>query len=68
MATKIDKSRGLCFGIAFTVFAFFVQELQTHEGSMDFLAPEYQMILENADELKSEFLKQPSRLERLYGE
>jgi len=35
---------------------------------MDFLAPEYQMILENAEELKSEFLKQPSRLERLYGE
>nr|CAB3225183.1 Bardet-Biedl syndrome 7 protein homolog [Phallusia mammillata] len=44
-----------------------LQELQVHEGSMDFLAPEYREILAEADKIKAEFKKQPARLERLYG-
>nr|XP_002127808.1 Bardet-Biedl syndrome 7 protein homolog [Ciona intestinalis] len=44
-----------------------LQELQTHEGNINFLAPEYQQILEEAEDLKIQFKKQPARLERLYG-
>uniref|UniRef100_H2Y5K0 Bardet-Biedl syndrome 7 protein homolog n=1 Tax=Ciona savignyi TaxID=51511 RepID=H2Y5K0_CIOSA len=44
-----------------------LQELQTHEGNMEFLAPEYQQILEDGEDLKIKFKKQPARLERLYG-
>jgi len=44
-----------------------LQDLATHEGNSSFLAPEYQDILKNADELKEQHKKQPARLERLYG-
>ncbi|XP_076807399.1 BBSome complex member BBS7-like isoform X2 [Clavelina lepadiformis] len=44
-----------------------LQELRVHEGNLDFLAPEYQSILLDAEEIKREFQKQPARLERLYG-
>jgi len=44
-----------------------LQDLATHEGNTAFLAPEYQDILKNADELREQHKKQPARLERLYG-
>jgi len=31
------------------------------------LAPEYQDILQNSEEIKKDFAKQPAHLERLYG-
>ena len=34
---------------------------------MNFLSPEYQDIINNADNLLKEFKKQPCHLERLYG-
>ncbi|MGH0183113.1 UNVERIFIED_CONTAM: hypothetical protein FKN15_024259 [Acipenser sinensis] len=43
------------------------QELQVHEGNVDFLIPEYRSILEEADHLLEEYKKQPAHLERLYG-
>ena len=45
----------------------FTQELHVHENNLDFLSPEYRQILEEADELKAEFKRQPCHLERLYG-
>ncbi|XP_048365921.1 Bardet-Biedl syndrome 7 protein [Sphaerodactylus townsendi] len=44
-----------------------LKELQTHEGNMDFLIPEYRNIVEEADQLLKEHEKQPASLERLYG-
>nr|XP_039265008.1 Bardet-Biedl syndrome 7 protein homolog isoform X1 [Styela clava] len=44
-----------------------LKELQVHEGNIDFLAAEYQMILGDSEMLKEEFKKQPAHLERLYG-
>lgn len=44
-----------------------LKDLTVHEGNSDFLAPEYKAILENADELRKEFKRQPCHLERLYG-
>ena len=44
-----------------------VQELQIHEGNLDFMSPEYRQILEDADNLQTEYKKQPCHLERLYG-
>lgn len=38
-----------------------------HEGGVDFLTEEYQMILADEKRLKEEFKKQPAHLERLYG-
>jgi len=43
------------------------QELQIHEPSVQFLSPEHQQILNNADKIQAEFKKQPCHLERLYG-
>ncbi|KAG2466262.1 BBS7 protein, partial [Polypterus senegalus] len=43
------------------------EELQVHEGNIDFLIPEYRSILEDADHLIEEYKKQPAHLERLYG-
>ncbi|KAK6172249.1 hypothetical protein SNE40_015952 [Patella caerulea] len=44
-----------------------LKELQVHEADTNFLSPEYQQILEEADALQIEFKKQPCHLERLYG-
>lgn len=46
---------------------FLCQELEVHEGGVDFLTEEYQMILADEKRLKEEFKKQPAHLERLYG-
>ena len=46
---------------------FCIQELHVHENSLDFLSPEYRQILDEADELRAEFKRQPCHLERLYG-
>jgi len=43
------------------------QELQVHENDVNYLSPEYQQILADADKLKAEYKKQPCHLERLYG-
>lgn len=43
------------------------EELQVHEGNVDFLLPKYRSILEEADELLEEYKRQPAHLERLYG-
>ncbi len=52
----------------FKYFSLMVQELQIHEGNLDFMSPEYRQILEDADKLQVEYKKQPCHLERLYGE
>lgn len=39
-----------------------------HEEDTGFLSPEYQYILEHADDLQQQFKRQPAQLERLYGE
>lgn len=44
-----------------------IQELQIHEGDLEFMSPEYRQILEEADTLQQEYKKQPCHLERLYG-
>ncbi|XP_075738416.1 BBSome complex member BBS7 [Rhipicephalus microplus] len=44
-----------------------LKDLKVYEGNSDCLAPEYQDILEQSDELELEFKKQPCYLERLYG-
>ncbi|XP_076069179.1 BBSome complex member BBS7-like isoform X2 [Oratosquilla oratoria] len=44
-----------------------LRELGSHEADTSFLAPEYQYILDNADELQAQYRKQPCHLERLYG-
>lgn len=44
-----------------------LRELSSHESDTSFLSPEYQYILDNADELQAQYRKQPCHLERLYG-
>ncbi|XP_066957827.1 Bardet-Biedl syndrome 7 protein homolog [Macrobrachium rosenbergii] len=44
-----------------------LRELGSHETDTSFLSPEYQHILDNADELMAQYRKQPCHLERLYG-
>lgn len=44
-----------------------LRELAVNESDLTFMSPEYQNILENADNLKNEFKRQPCHLERLYG-
>ncbi|KAF2360801.1 Quinoprotein alcohol dehydrogenase-like superfamily [Trinorchestia longiramus] len=44
-----------------------LRELEAHESDTSFLSPEYQYILDNADTLQQQYLKQPCHLERLYG-
>ncbi|BFZ14686.1 hypothetical protein BsWGS_17726 [Bradybaena similaris] len=44
-----------------------LKELQINETDLSFMSPEYQQILENSENLKAEFKKQPCHLERLYG-
>ncbi|XP_071527283.1 BBSome complex member BBS7-like isoform X2 [Panulirus ornatus] len=44
-----------------------LRELGSHEADTSFLSPEYQHILDNADELQAQYRKQPCHLERLYG-
>uniref|UniRef100_A0A6Q2YKU6 Bardet-Biedl syndrome 7 protein homolog n=2 Tax=Esox lucius TaxID=8010 RepID=A0A6Q2YKU6_ESOLU len=44
-----------------------LKELQVHEGTADFLIPEYRNILDEAAYLLEEYKKQPAHLERLYG-
>ena len=46
----------------------FLQELAVNETDLSFMSPEYQNILENAENLKLEFKRQPCHLERLYGD
>ena len=44
-----------------------LRDLEAHEEDMSFLSPEYQYILDHADELQAQFKRQPAQLERLYG-
>ncbi|XP_052252267.1 Bardet-Biedl syndrome 7 protein homolog isoform X2 [Dreissena polymorpha] len=44
-----------------------LKELQVHENSTEFLSPEYRQILQDAEQLKVEYKRQPCHLERLYG-
>ncbi|KAK5896675.1 hypothetical protein CesoFtcFv8_009813 [Champsocephalus esox] len=44
-----------------------LKELQVHEGTADFLIPEYRNILDESNNLLVEYKKQPAHLERLYG-
>lgn len=44
-----------------------LKELRVHEGSADFLIPEYRNILDESGRLLEEYKKQPAHLERLYG-
>ncbi|KAJ3587558.1 hypothetical protein NHX12_011155 [Muraenolepis orangiensis] len=44
-----------------------LKELQVHEGTADFLIPEYRSILDQSQHLLDEYKKQPAHLERLYG-
>lgn len=44
-----------------------LKELQMHESDIGFFAPEYQKILDDAENLQAEYKKQPCHLERLYG-
>ncbi|CAL8354731.1 unnamed protein product [Merluccius merluccius] len=44
-----------------------LKELQVHEGTADFLIPEYRSILDESQHLLDEYKKQPAHLERLYG-
>nr|XP_045592027.1 Bardet-Biedl syndrome 7 protein homolog isoform X1 [Procambarus clarkii]XP_045592028.1 Bardet-Biedl syndrome 7 protein homolog isoform X1 [Procambarus clarkii] len=44
-----------------------LRELGSHESDTSFLSPEYQHIVDNADDLQAQYRKQPCHLERLYG-
>ncbi|CAG0885753.1 unnamed protein product [Cyprideis torosa] len=44
-----------------------LREIQLHEQNIDFLAPEFGEVLENADALKEEYQRQPCYLDRLFG-
>ncbi|XP_042902114.1 BBSome complex member BBS7 isoform X2 [Parasteatoda tepidariorum] len=44
-----------------------LKDLKVHENDLSFLAPEYQDILGNADQLQLEYKRQPCHLERLFG-
>ncbi|TRY73217.1 hypothetical protein TCAL_01950 [Tigriopus californicus] len=44
-----------------------LKDLAAHEENLDFLSPEFQYILDNAEELENQFKRQPAQLERLYG-
>ena len=44
-----------------------LKDLAAHEEDTTFLSPEYQYILDNAQDLQAQFKKQPAQLERLYG-
>jgi Bardet-Biedl syndrome 7 protein len=48
-----------------------LKDLAAHEDDQaalsTFLSPEYQHILENAEDLETQFKRQPAQLERLYG-
>ncbi|XP_015773927.1 PREDICTED: Bardet-Biedl syndrome 7 protein homolog [Acropora digitifera] len=44
-----------------------LKELQMHKSDIGFFAPEYQQILDDAENLQAEYKKQPCHLERLYG-
>ncbi|XP_059178625.1 Bardet-Biedl syndrome 7 protein homolog isoform X3 [Physella acuta] len=44
-----------------------LKELQVNETDLSFMAPEYESILKESEQLKEEFKKQPCHLERLYG-
>ncbi len=48
-----------------------LKDLAAHEEDQaalnTFLSPEYQHILDNADDLQAQFKRQPAQLERLYG-
>ncbi|XP_046325809.1 Bardet-Biedl syndrome 7 protein homolog isoform X2 [Haliotis rufescens] len=44
-----------------------LKELAVHESDTSFLSAEYQQILKEADQLQTEYKKQPCHLERLYG-
>lgn len=45
-----------------------LKDLAASEDSTEFLSPEYQYILDNANDLQAQFKRQPTQLERLYGE
>ncbi|GFU19698.1 bardet-Biedl syndrome 7 protein homolog [Nephila pilipes] len=44
-----------------------LKDLKVHESDLSFLAPEYQEILNSADQLQLEYKRQPCHLERLFG-
>ncbi|CAL4090214.1 unnamed protein product, partial [Meganyctiphanes norvegica] len=44
-----------------------LREVAAHESDTSFLSPEYQNILDKADNLQTQYRKQPCHLERLYG-
>ncbi|CAD5123923.1 DgyrCDS12231 [Dimorphilus gyrociliatus] len=44
-----------------------LKDLQVHETDVSFLSDDYKGILENADELKEKYQRQPCYLQRLYG-
>lgn len=44
-----------------------LKELAVNENNMNFLTPEYQEILDNAQRYTEEYKRSPSHLERLYG-
>lgn len=44
-----------------------LRELSSQETEKSFLSPEYQFILDHADDLQMQYRKQPCHLERLYG-
>eukprot|EP00095_Tigriopus_kingsejongensis_P011869 maker-scaffold180_size281610-snap-gene-0.36 protein:Tk11869 transcript:maker-scaffold180_size281610-snap-gene-0.36-mRNA-1 annotation:"bardet-biedl syndrome 7 protein homolog" len=44
-----------------------LKDLAAHEDNISFLSPEFQYILEHADDLQGQFKRQPAQLERLYG-
>ncbi|RXG57552.1 Bardet-Biedl syndrome 7 protein-like [Armadillidium vulgare] len=44
-----------------------LRELSSQESDSSFLSPEYQFILDHADDLQLQYRKQPCHLERLYG-
>lgn len=44
-----------------------LKDLKVHENDLSFLAPEYQEILDHADQLQQEYKRQPCHLERLFG-
>ncbi|KAG7166658.1 Bardet-Biedl syndrome 7-like 1 [Homarus americanus] len=43
------------------------QRIGICRSNTSFLSPEYQHILDNADDLQAQYRKQPCHLERLYG-
>ena len=45
----------------------FVQELALQEPTLDFLTPEYQAILGDADKIQAEYKEHPTNLEYLHG-